>query len=350
MRELRLGDDAFVELAAEILLKGGSFQFRAHGASMAPFIRDGDLLTVAPVDAARLEIGDVALCRTCWDRIKAHRVVGKTVQDGVLLLETRGDARLSPDRPVPGDRVLGRVVRAQRGERVYRLDGGPWRLAACLWIGLFPLRRGLARPVRAAKGAALGMLQGLQSWGPYRRLARSVVGARARYRQADERDARTLARLFGQEMLPGLPEPLGWLAVRVAGKGAGVALMATVGRRPAGVIIAHRFPDDEPLYPGWWLFGPVVRARYRRAGIGGELLRLALEQAVAEGATWVHLLAHNGDVATRDLAKKAGFLPATLPALQTRLDDPPWPDERRRVILACALPGSMRNHRARMGL
>ncbi len=338
MRELRLGDDAFVELAAEILSKGGSFQFRAHGASMAPFIRDGDLLTVTPVDAARLEIGDVALMRTQWDRLKAHRVIGKQVRGGVLLLETRGDARLSPDRPVPGDRVLGRVERAQRGGRVYRLDRGTWRLAARLWMGVFPLRRGLVRLVRAVKGAALGLLQGLQSWGPYRRLAQKVVGARARYRQADGRDARTLARLFGREMLPGLQEPPGSLAARVVETGGGLALLSTVGNRPAGCVVVYRFTEDEQLYPGWWLFGPVVRARYRRAGIGGELLRVALEHARVEGATWVHMLAHEGDVATRELAKKAGFLPGTLPVLQARLDDPPWPGEPRRVILACALP------------
>ncbi len=343
MRELRLGEDAFVELAAEILGMGGSFQFRAHGSSMAPFIRDGDLLTVAPVDAARLEIGDVALYRTSWGRIKAHRVVGKTVQGGTLLLETRGDARLSPDRPVPGDRVLGRVVRAQRGGRVYRLDGGTWRLAARLWMGVFPLRRGLVRPIRAVKGAALGTLQGLQSWGPYRRVARRLVGARARYRQADRGDARTLTRLFGREMLPGLQETLGSLAARVVENGDGLAWMATVGNRPAGAVIVYRFPEDELLYAGWWLFGPVVRARYRRAGIGRELLRPALEEARVEGATWLHLLAHEDDVATRELAKRAGFLPATLPVLQARLDDPPWSGERRRVILTCALTGSVRN-------
>lgn len=343
MRDLRLGDAAFAELAAEILLKGGSFQFRAHGASMAPFIRDGDLLTVAPVDATLLKIGDVALVRTRWDRLKAHRVVSKTVQGGVLLLETRGDARLSPDRPVPGDRVLGRVVRAQRGRRVYRLDGGVWHLAARLWMGVFPLRRGLVRPIRAVKGAALEALRSLQSWGAYRRLARRVVGARSGYRQADGRDARTLARLLGREMLPGLRESLGSLAARVVETGSGLALLSTVRNRPAGGVVVYRFPEDELLHPGWWLFGPLVRARYRRAGIGRDLLRLALEKAATEGAIWVHLLAHEDDVATRELAKKAGFLPATLPVLQARLDDPPWPGERRWIILTCALPGSMRN-------
>ena len=339
MRELKLDDDAFAQLSAEILRQGGSFQFRAHGSSMSPFIRDGDLLTIAPVDAASLEIGDVALYRTRRDRIVAHRVVGRATQGGELVLETRGDARLASDRPVPGGRVMGCVVRIQRGGRVYRLDLGPWRLAARLWSRVLPLRRVLARLVRGIKGVALRSLQGLQSLPLYRRLARRTVGARSHYRPADARDAADLARLLGQGALPGIREPIGALVRRIAaGDMGGLALIATIGGRPAGCVVIRRFPENESLYPGWWLLGPVVRARYRRAGLGEELLRLALEKAAAKDATWVHLLAFEDDRATRGLAKKAGFLPATLPALQARLDESAGRGERFRIILSCAFP------------
>jgi signal peptidase I len=339
MRELRLDDDAFVELAGEILRQGGSFQFRAHGSSMAPFVRDGDLLTVEPAGAAALEIGDVALYRTRQGRIVAHRLVGRAMQGGELLLETRGDARLASDRPAPRDCVLGRVVRVRRGDRVYRLDRGPWRQAARLWMRLLPLRRALARLASAVKGAGLFCLQGVQSAGPYRRWARRAVGARARYRPADARHAEGLGWLFGQETVPGIPEPAGAMARRLAdGEGDGLALIATVGDGLAGGVALRRFPDGEPFYPGWWLLGPVVRARYRRAGIGAELLRQALEAAAAEGASWLHLLAIEDDAATRRLAQRAGFLPVSLPALQARLEEPAGWGERRRITLACALP------------
>jgi signal peptidase len=341
MRELRLDDDAFADLSAEILRQGGSFQFRAHGASMVPFVRDGDLLTIAPADAAALEIGDVALCRTRRDRIIAHRVVGWTVQGGERMLETRGDARLASDRPVPADCVLGRVVHIQRAGRGYRLDRGPWRLAARLWIRALPLRRVVVRLARAIKGASLWSMQGLQSIAPYRRLAQRTFAGTARYRPADAGDAGDLARLFGQETLPGIRELVGDVVGR-AGEEGGLALIATVGGKAAGGVAVHHFPEGDPLYPGWWLLGPMVRARYRRAGIGGELLRLALDRAARTGVTWVHLLAYEDDAATRSLAQKAGFLPATVPALQARLDDPAWPGERRRIILSCALP--IRHH------
>ena len=340
MRELRLDDDAFADLAAQILRQGGSFQFRARGSSMTPFIRDGDLLTIAPVDPTGLRIGDVAFCRTHRDRVFAHRVVGRTIQASELFLETRGDARLASDSPVPAASVLGRAVRLRRGDRVHRLDRGPWRLAARLWVGVHPLRATAARMVRGTKGLALRSLQALQSLPPYRRLARRMVGAQARFRPAGTGDGDDLQRLFGRQSLPGVRGSDGALARRIAaGELDGLAIMATVAGRPAGCVALRRFPEDESLYPGWWLLGPVVRARYRRAGIGGELLRLALEEAAAEGATWVRLLAFEDDIATLALAGRVGFLPASLPALQARLQEPDHRGQRRRrVILSCALP------------
>ena len=340
MRELRLDDVDFAELSAQILLQGGSFQFRARGSSMTPLVRDGDLLTIAPVDAAGLQIGDVALYRMPRDRIVAHRVVGRTIQGGELVFEMRGDARLASDRLVPADCILGRAVRLQRGDRSRRLDRGPWRLAARLWIRVHPLRGAAVRLVRGTKGLALRSLQALQSLPAYRRLARGRIGARASYRPARARDAEDLARLLGQGSLPGIRGSIGALARRtVAGEVDGLALMATVGGRPAGCVAAVRFPDDEPLYPGLWLLGPVVRARYRRAGIGSELLRLVLEEAAAQGTTWVYLLVSEHDISTRTLARKAGFLPASLPPLQARLEEHDYRGRRRRVILSCALRG-----------
>jgi GNAT superfamily N-acetyltransferase len=336
MRELRLDDDAFAELSAEILRQGGSFRFKARGSSMSPFIRDGDLLTIGPADAASLEVGEVAFYRTHRDRIIAHRVVGRATQAGVLVLETRGDARLTSDCLVPGDRVLGRVVRIRRGGRVFYLDRGPWLLVARVWIRVLPLRRAVARLARAVKGVALRLLQRLQSAGLYRRLARKAIGAHASCRLANARDAADLARLFGQEALPGIPEPIAAMVERPQGaEGGGFALIATFGERPAGGLLVRRFPEDESLYPGWWLLGPMVRARYRRAGIGERLLRLALERAVTEGATRVHLLAFEDDRATRGLCRKAGFLPAAIPALEAELVQPAGQGERRRIILCC---------------
>ncbi|MYS83643.1 S26 family signal peptidase [Streptomyces sp. SID5474] len=42
---------------------GATVEFRPRGASMVPLIRSRQLVTVAPVDPAHLEIGDIVLAR-----------------------------------------------------------------------------------------------------------------------------------------------------------------------------------------------------------------------------------------------------------------------------------------------
>jgi hypothetical protein len=47
----------------EKLQRGETVSFRPRGNSMAPRIRSGDLCTVAPVEPAAIEAGDIVLCR-----------------------------------------------------------------------------------------------------------------------------------------------------------------------------------------------------------------------------------------------------------------------------------------------
>ena len=42
---------------------GSTVDFRPTGSSMVPLIASRDLVTVAPVDAARVEVGDIVLAR-----------------------------------------------------------------------------------------------------------------------------------------------------------------------------------------------------------------------------------------------------------------------------------------------
>ena len=93
MRELNLQGSEFSELAAEILGRGGTFCFSAHGSSMLPFIRDGDVLIIQPAEAMTLEVGDAALYHAAAKRLVAHRVVGKDIRSGRVVLVLRGDER-----------------------------------------------------------------------------------------------------------------------------------------------------------------------------------------------------------------------------------------------------------------
>lgn len=85
--------------------------------SMAPNINKGDLLFLQGVDPEDIEVGDVIVydAHGLWvgapeDPI-VHRVIDIIEEDDKLYFITKGDANDNKDKePVPGNRVLGKVV------------------------------------------------------------------------------------------------------------------------------------------------------------------------------------------------------------------------------------------------
>lgn len=126
------GDPALPGLVAAVLASSARVRFRASGASMAPAIRDGDAITVAPVAAGRLRRGEVVLARRGGGLV-AHRLVRRLRRpDGALELLLRGDAASTDDPAVPEADVLGRVVEVDRGGLRTRPSSWPARGAARL--------------------------------------------------------------------------------------------------------------------------------------------------------------------------------------------------------------------------
>jgi signal peptidase I len=141
-------DAAFAGVVSEVLSRGHSVRFRAKGASMHPAIRDGEIVTVAPVQPAEIRRGDVILYRFRGGVI-AHRVasIGRGTA-GTLVFVVRGDAFHGCDEPVDESALLGRVVTAERGGRA--LDPSAFR----------------ARAVAAFRSAVAGFLRWLRAWLP----------------------------------------------------------------------------------------------------------------------------------------------------------------------------------------
>lgn len=134
MRTVTVSRQELSALAAEVLGQGALLAFTARGGSMRPWIREGDLLTAAPLGAGGLRLGEVALYRAEGGALLAHRVIGQG--DGHWL--ARGDAAWGPVERVRPEQVLGRVVMRERRGHKRRLDT-PWaRLAARLWHALWP--------------------------------------------------------------------------------------------------------------------------------------------------------------------------------------------------------------------
>jgi len=127
--DLPLSREALVDLMREVIAKGAPFRFRAKGWSMAPFIRDGDVICVAPLSQAGPAVGEVvAFVRADTGQLVVHRVINR----GREAYAIQGDNTPGvADVSVLREEILGRVI------RVTRDDQG-------VWLGLGPERRLIA--------------------------------------------------------------------------------------------------------------------------------------------------------------------------------------------------------------
>ena len=118
---IKLSPGEFTRLAAGVIEGGDALRFRAHGSSMTPAIQDGDLLTVEPLSADRLRIGDIALYRTALDTLIAHRVCLRFPRSSHPL-RAAGDADPKCLERVADTDILGRAIQLERDGKVFRLN------------------------------------------------------------------------------------------------------------------------------------------------------------------------------------------------------------------------------------
>jgi hypothetical protein len=136
---LSLSGPALEEFLRDVLSRGVRFRFRARGMSMEPFIRDGDVVTVAPADRRLPGVGDVvASCHPRDGHLIVHRIIA-VAASGIVL---KGDANDFADGVIPPGGVLGRVVAVSRCGRRVGFGGGPERVAVASLS-----RHGLLRPL-----------------------------------------------------------------------------------------------------------------------------------------------------------------------------------------------------------
>ncbi len=114
-------------------------------------------------------------------------------------------------------------------------------------------------------------------------------------------------------------------------------MITRVGGRIAGATVIRRFPDNETLYADWWIFGMLVRTRYRGAGIGEGMVRTALQKASEEGAAKTNLLVFEHNKAAINLYRKRGFMQTSIPGLDDQLEKEVRSGEKRRIIMTRSL-------------
>jgi phage repressor protein C with HTH and peptisase S24 domain len=108
-----------------ILAKGASFQFRARGLSMTPFIKDGDVITIAPFAKKKPSLGNVvAFIQPDSGHLVVHRVIAR---QGESFLIQGDNASGQPDGLVSNQEILGYVIRVERNHHQVYLGQGPER-------------------------------------------------------------------------------------------------------------------------------------------------------------------------------------------------------------------------------
>ena len=117
---------------------------------MLPTVRDGDCVTVAPVDPRAVAVGDVLFCRTPRGPV-AHRVASIGAQPNARPSQftLRGDASLENDRPVAAPDVIGRVVSVDRDGRAHDVAFPGGRVGRWLLTALLRARPVLTAAARA---------------------------------------------------------------------------------------------------------------------------------------------------------------------------------------------------------
>jgi signal peptidase I len=124
MHDIRLSGSTFTGIMCAVLEKGASFRFRATGHSMSPFIRNGDVLTVARAGYDTIQVGDVVVVRDPARRSALiHRAIKKQAS-GILL---KGDNCRTADGIFPGHAVIGRISTIERGRKTIRCHKRPYK-------------------------------------------------------------------------------------------------------------------------------------------------------------------------------------------------------------------------------
>jgi len=109
-------EDPKLGLAAEMLRRHGSVQFKAWGTSMLPSLWPGDMLTIQSAAQDQVVPQDIILVQRD-QRFFVHRLIEKRELQDATWLITKGDAILKRDPPAGASELLGRVVRIRRANR-----------------------------------------------------------------------------------------------------------------------------------------------------------------------------------------------------------------------------------------
>ena len=167
---------------------------------------------------------------------------------------------------------------------------------------------------------------------------RRLLQNRISYRIATVEDASAMAHFHGRTRSagPAADYSVDAFAKRIESD-VKCYLVATVKGKIVGSVTLERFPNNEELYPDWWIFILVVSRQHRGMGIGQNLLNLALQEAAVNNVAKVYLLVSDQNKAAINLYQKMGFQRASIPRLDAQLEEEAQQGKKRSIIMSISL-------------
>jgi signal peptidase I len=162
MSETWIKDPEFGKLVKQVLASGNDLRFQAWGASMEPFIHNGDTLIIRPLVANEIKVGDAVLYENDSGRILVHRLIKANAKGTRRTFLVKGDALPHPDGSISPEEVLGVVVAIDRTARRVSTNNPIYRIV--VWIWLLSYSRLVYRKLLAAKFRLGIALDRLRTW------------------------------------------------------------------------------------------------------------------------------------------------------------------------------------------
>lgn len=285
----------FLNLSSEILVRGNKFRFQARGESMAPSIRDGDIIKVEPIGGQQVKWGDVIFYRAGEKRMVAHRVIRKFSRNYKPVYIARGDSNRGKGEEVCLEQILGKVEVVERnGSKIY-INHGFNKGRDIFYIKVFSFLRQIG-------GWLLPHVRGFKI---YRNLAKKFLKPEIIYKW----------------------ESFNGCEKRLLGKKNGITV--------AKITVLYNSPEANSLYRSnsWWISGMWVHWYYRGVGIGKRLTETAYNFARKQGAKDVKLFVFCDNKPALGLYRKEGFYQISIPEIDKQLKQEAEKTGRMRVVM-----------------
>lgn len=292
---LNLKREDFASIAYGVLGREKVLRFEAKGASMAPFIKDGDILEVTPVNGEEIRVGDVIFYHVGGKHTVAHRVIKRITENGKVVFLAKGDSNTDEGEEVRPEQIMGIVRTIERKGRKIRINYGLNGLLYVFYRNISPM---------FIKTRRIGgrLLYHIQSFKAYRNLAKRLIRGEIGYQWEPFHNS---AR---------------YLLARRRDK--------IIGRATINI-----FFKTDSHYRGWWIFGMWVDWRYRGLGVASRLTEMLCQFARKKEASDVRLLVFEDRKPALNLYKKLGFCQAHTPQIDKELREEAKKTGRQRIIM-----------------